>query len=209
MNTQHIIHQGNSTCRLFNVPRRLLRDDSTSAAARVSTFEKYIFVMCGWRLALVPYLSTSISLTYPLPRENIQPKERAHQALHLKGRGSSIRRNPLVHLCDHDCNLFVSYKSFQASEHATPLRVARSKTLFSEERWVEKQINHNGTEDISESFLRIKTMNDILQKLWDLKVQETVGSWRRAAVHPRRQGGERQEDIYKLLGANDFAVDNA
>lgn len=54
---QHPLHRERFTCRLFNVPRRLLREDSTSTAGRLSMLEKYIFVMYGWRMALAPYLS--------------------------------------------------------------------------------------------------------------------------------------------------------
>lgn len=56
MNTRHSLHREYVTCRLFNVPRRLLREDSTSTAGRLSALEKYIFVMYGWRLTLALYL---------------------------------------------------------------------------------------------------------------------------------------------------------
>lgn len=56
------------TCRLFNVPRRLLRDDSTSTAGRVSAFEKYILVMYGWRMTSVPHLSV-LTVHIPTPEK--------------------------------------------------------------------------------------------------------------------------------------------
>jgi hypothetical protein len=102
----------------------------------------------------------------------------------------------------------VAYESFQASEDATPLRVARSKALFSEERWVGKQVDHNRAEDFGQSILGPKTVNDILQKLWNLKVREAVRGWCRAAVHPSGQGREREENVHKFLGTNIFAVNN-
>jgi len=102
----------------------------------------------------------------------------------------------------------VGYESFQASEDAAPLRVARSKALFSEERWMVEQLDHNRAEDFSKPILGIETVNDILQKLLDLKVHEAVGGWRRAAIHPSGKGGQREEDVHKLLGTNIFAVDD-
>ena len=72
---QHPLHQEYITCRLFNVPRRLLREDSTSTAGRFSMLVKYIFVMYGWRMASVLYPSVLKGSTHPLPRENVQPKE--------------------------------------------------------------------------------------------------------------------------------------
>jgi hypothetical protein len=101
----------------------------------------------------------------------------------------------------------VGYKSFQASEDAAPLRVARSKALFSEERWVGKQLDHDGAEDFGKP-IGIETVNDILQKLWNLKIREAVGGWGGATIHPSGECGERKEDLDKLLGARIFAVDN-
>lgn len=49
-------------------------------------------------------------------------------------------------------------------------------------------------------------MNDILQKLWDLKVREAVGVWGRAAEHPSGQSREREKDIHKLLGSDLLSV---
>jgi hypothetical protein len=69
----------------------------------------------------------------------------------------------------------VGYESFQASEDTAPLRITRSKALFSEERWVEKQLDHNRAEDIGKPIVGFKPVNDILQKLWNLKVREAVG----------------------------------
>jgi len=102
----------------------------------------------------------------------------------------------------------VGYESFQASENAAPLRVARSKALLSEERWVGKQLDHDGAEDFCKPILGIETVKDILQKLWDLKIHEAVGGWRGATKHPSGECGEREEDLDKLLGASIFAVDN-
>lgn len=156
------------------------------------------------------FASLCISVfTYPLPRKNVQPKERPHQAPRLKRNGSRVRGVPLVHFCDHNCDLLMGYKGLQASEYATPLRVARSKTLFSEETCVEKQLDNNGTKDLGEPIIWSKTVNDVLQKLWDLRMHKTVGSWHGAAVHPRGQGGEGEEDVHEFLGANIFTVDNA
>ena len=75
MNTQpqHPSHQEHITCKLFNVPRRLLREESTSTAGRFSMLVKYIFVMYGWRMDSALYLSLLKSSTHPLPGENVQP----------------------------------------------------------------------------------------------------------------------------------------
>jgi hypothetical protein len=102
----------------------------------------------------------------------------------------------------------VGYQRFQASKDAAPLRVARSKALFSEERWMCKQLDHDGAEDFGKPILGIETVNDILQKLWDLKVYEAVGGWRGATIHPSGECGEREQDVDKLLGAGIFAVGN-
>jgi hypothetical protein len=103
----------------------------------------------------------------------------------------------------------VGYESFQASEDATPLRVARSKALFSEERWVGKQLDHDGAEDFGKPILGIETVNDILQKLWDLEIHEAICGWRGTTIHPSGECGKREKDLDKLLGASFFAVDNA
>jgi hypothetical protein len=102
----------------------------------------------------------------------------------------------------------VGYENFQASEDAAPLRVARSKALFSEERWVGKQLDHDGAEDFGKPILGIETVNDILQKLWNLKIHEAVRGWCGATIHPSGEFGEREEDLDKLLGTSIFAVDN-
>jgi len=73
---------------------------------------------------------------------------------------------------------------------------------------VEKQLDHDGTEDFGKSILGTKTVNNILKELWYLKIQEAVGTWRRTAIHPCGQGGERKEDVHKLLRANIFAVED-
>ena len=102
----------------------------------------------------------------------------------------------------------MGYESFQASEDAAPVRVARSKALFSEERWMGKQLAHDGAENFGKPILGTETVNDILQKLWDLKIHKAVGGWRGATIHSSRECGEREEDLDKLLGASIFAVDN-
>jgi len=102
----------------------------------------------------------------------------------------------------------VGYERFQASEDAAPLRVARSKALLSEERWVGEQLDHDRAEDLGKLILGIETVNDILQKLWDLKIHDAIGGWCGATIHPSGECGEREEDVDKLLGTSIFAVDN-
>jgi hypothetical protein len=101
----------------------------------------------------------------------------------------------------------VGYESFQATEDTAPLRVARSKTFFSKERRMEKQLDHNGSKHFGKPTLGIKPVNDILQNLWNFIAHEAVRGLDRATVHPSRQGGEGEEDVHELLGADIFAVD--